>query len=182
MGGRANRAILSQPPGSFDGKIRVTEQGEVISFRYGLKPIAHRHLEQLVHAALVATEEQKSQPLAQGRWEECASLLAARSRECYRALVHDDPDFWSFYLQATPIAHISRLPIASRPVSRSSARRVMSATKSARDITGCSGPGRRLDSAEAADVGGRPSRRLNSATTKPAGGGSHGSRSTRSAS
>lgn len=120
-GGRANRAILSQPPGSFDGKIRVTEQGEVISFRYGLKPIAHRHLEQLVHAALVATEEQKSQPVAQGRWEECALLLAARSRECYRALVHDDPDFWSFYLQATPIAHISRLPIASRPVSRSSA-------------------------------------------------------------
>lgn len=120
-GGRANRAILSQPPGSFDGKIRVTEQGEVISFRYGLKPIAHRHLEQLVHAALVATEEQKSQPVAQGRWEECASLLAQRSRECYRALVHDDPDFWSFYLQATPITHISRLPIASRPVSRSSA-------------------------------------------------------------
>lgn len=120
-GGRANRAILSQPPGSFDGKIRVTEQGEVISFRYGLKPIAHRHLEQLVHAALVATEEQKHQPLAQGRWEECASLLAAKSRECYRALVHDDPDFWSFYLQASPIAHISRMPIASRPVSRSSA-------------------------------------------------------------
>lgn len=119
-GGRANRAILSQPPGSFDGKIRVTEQGEVISFRYGLKPIAHRHLEQLVHAALVATEEQKSQPLAQGRWEESAALLARRSRESYRELVHDDPDFWTFYSQATPIAHISRLPIASRPVSRSS--------------------------------------------------------------
>lgn len=119
-GGRANRAILSQPPGSFDGKIRVTEQGEVISFRYGLKPIAHRHLEQLVHAALVATEEQKSQPLAQGRWEEAAALLATRSRESYRELVHNDPDFWTFYSQATPIAHISRLPIASRPVSRSS--------------------------------------------------------------
>jgi phosphoenolpyruvate carboxylase len=119
-GGRANRAILSQPPGSFDGKIRVTEQGEVISFRYGLKPIAHRHLEQLVNAALVATEEQKSQPLAQGRWEEAAAKLASKSREMYRALVHDDPDFWTFYSQATPINHISRLPIASRPVSRSS--------------------------------------------------------------
>ncbi|MFO0815964.1 MAG: phosphoenolpyruvate carboxylase [Gemmatales bacterium] len=119
-GGRANRAILSQPPGSFDGKIRVTEQGEVISFRYGLKPIAHRHLEQLVHAALVATEEQKSQPLAQGRWEEATAKLAAKSRACYRSLVHEDPDFWTFYSQATPINHISRLPIASRPVSRSS--------------------------------------------------------------
>jgi phosphoenolpyruvate carboxylase len=119
-GGRANRAILSQPPGSFDGKIRVTEQGEVISFRYGLKPIAHRHLEQLVHASLVATEEQKIQPLAQGRWEEATHKLAAKSRECYRALVHDDPDFWTFYSQATPISFISRLRVASRPVSRSS--------------------------------------------------------------
>nr|HMP17027.1 phosphoenolpyruvate carboxylase [Gemmatales bacterium] len=119
-GGRANRAILSQPPGSFDGKIRVTEQGEVISFRYGLKPIAHRHLEQLVHASLVATEEQKHQPVAQGRWEEAAQLLAQKSRECYRALVHEDPDFWTFYSQATPIRFISRLRVASRPVSRSS--------------------------------------------------------------
>jgi phosphoenolpyruvate carboxylase len=119
-GGRANRAILSQPPGSFDGKIRVTEQGEVISFRYGLKPIAHRHLEQLVHASLVATEEQKHQPLAQGRWEEATQQLARKSRECYRNLVHDDPDFWTFYSQATPIKFISRLQVASRPVSRSS--------------------------------------------------------------
>jgi len=119
-GGRANRAILSQPPGSFDGRIRVTEQGEVISFRYGLRPIAHRHLEQIVHAALVATEEQKIQPVETGRWAEAARLLAEKSRECFRQLVHDDPDFWSFYTQATPILHISRLPIASRPVSRSS--------------------------------------------------------------
>src|SRR5207248_3996660 len=53
-GGRANRAILSQPPGSFDGRIRFTEQGEVISFRYSLPPIAHRHLEQIVNATLLA--------------------------------------------------------------------------------------------------------------------------------
>ncbi len=119
-GGRANRAILSQPPGSFEGRIRVTEQGEVISFRYGLRPIAHRHLEQLVHAALVATEEQKIQPVAQGRWEEAARVMSEKSRACYRSLVHDDPEFWSFYTQATPISHISRMPIASRPVSRSS--------------------------------------------------------------
>src|SRR5262249_50092120 len=54
-GGRASRAILSQPPGSFNGRIRFTEQGEVISFRYGLAPIAHRHLEQIVSATLLAT-------------------------------------------------------------------------------------------------------------------------------
>ena len=54
-GGRANRAIMSQPEGSFSGRIRFTEQGEVISFRYSLQPIAHRHLEQIVGAVLLAT-------------------------------------------------------------------------------------------------------------------------------
>jgi phosphoenolpyruvate carboxylase len=53
-GGRANKAILSQPKGSFGGRIRFTEQGEVISFRYSLPPIAHRHLEQIVSAVLIA--------------------------------------------------------------------------------------------------------------------------------
>lgn len=119
-GGRANRAILSQPPGSFEGRIRITEQGEVISFRYSLRPIAHRHLEQLLHAALIASVEQRHQSVAQGKWEQVLRPLAATSRAAYRALVHDDPEFWSFYTQATPIAYISRLPIASRPVSRSS--------------------------------------------------------------
>src|SRR5207302_7533715 len=59
-GGRANRAILSQPPGSFDGQIRFTEQGEVISFRYALAPIAHRHLEQITHAVLLAAFDRPS--------------------------------------------------------------------------------------------------------------------------
>jgi phosphoenolpyruvate carboxylase len=117
-GGRANRAILSQPPGSFQGGIRITEQGEVISFRYSLPPIAHRHLEQLVNAALIASAEQHSMPAAQGKWEATVKTLAERSEQVYRALVHENPDFWPFYVQATPIAHISKLPIASRPVSR----------------------------------------------------------------
>lgn len=117
-GGRANRAILSQPPGSFQGAIRITEQGEVISFRYGLPPIAHRHLEQLVNAALIACAEQQSMPAAQGTWEATVKTLAERSEQAYRSLVHENPDFWPFFVQATPIAHISKLPIASRPVSR----------------------------------------------------------------
>jgi phosphoenolpyruvate carboxylase len=119
-GGRASRAILSQPPGSFSGKIRFTEQGEVISFRYALPPIAHRHLEQIVSAALTAiVRPAKTEPSV---WQEALTVMATRSRSVYRVLVHDDPDFWEFFTQATPIAHISRLPIASRPVSRSGAR------------------------------------------------------------
>jgi phosphoenolpyruvate carboxylase len=117
-GGRANRAILSQPPGSFNGRIRFTEQGEVISFRYSLPPIAHRHLEQIVSATLVAAAQidgRKREPRA---WHDAMQELAERSRAAYRALVYDDTDFWQFYTQATPIGHISRLPIASRPVFR----------------------------------------------------------------
>jgi len=117
-GGRASRAILSQPPGSFSGLIRFTEQGEVISFRYGLAPIAHRHLEQIAFAVLLAAGPRSHRAKEPGEWHEAAAGMADVSRTKYRALVYDDPDFWAFYSQATPIAHISSLTIASRPVFR----------------------------------------------------------------
>lgn len=116
-GGRANQAILSQPPGSFTGAIRFTEQGEVVSFRYSLPPIAHRHLEQIVNAVLVAAATPASQQ-PPSAWQEAVRHMADHSRDVYRSLVYDDPQFWAFYTQATPIRHISRLPIASRPVFR----------------------------------------------------------------
>jgi len=116
-GGRANKAILSQPAGSFSGRIRFTEQGEVISFRYSLPPIAHRHLEQIVSAVLLAADGQ-GDPDAEQRYGPAMQELEETSRATYRSLVYDDADFWAFYTQATPIEHISLLPIASRPVFR----------------------------------------------------------------
>jgi len=116
-GGRANRAILAQPAGSFHGQIRFTEQGEVISFRYSLAPIAHRHLEQIVCASLLAASG-VGDPGAEERYGATMAKLESDSRKHYRSLVYDDPDFWSFYSQATPIEYISLLPIASRPVFR----------------------------------------------------------------
>jgi phosphoenolpyruvate carboxylase len=116
-GGRANRAILSQPRGSFSGAIRFTEQGEVISFRYSLLTIAHRHLEQIVNASLLAAAGYGA-PGAEERYAETMRELEERSRRAYRRLVYEDEEFWSFYSQATPIEHISFLPIASRPVFR----------------------------------------------------------------
>ncbi len=116
-GGRGNRAILSQPAGSFSGKIRFTEQGEVISFRYGLIPIAHRHLEQIVSAVLGAASGLGAAG-AEERYGETMEELETISRATYRSLVYEDPEFWTFYTQATPIEHISLLPIASRPVFR----------------------------------------------------------------
>lgn len=116
-GGRANLAILSQPPGSLNGRIRFTEQGEVVSFRYGLIPFAHRHLEQVAHAVMLATAGHARKRIPR-RWYSAMESLARHSLQVYRALVYEDPDFWTFYTQATPISHISRLPIASRPVFR----------------------------------------------------------------
>ncbi|MDX2065324.1 MAG: phosphoenolpyruvate carboxylase [Fimbriimonadaceae bacterium] len=120
-GGRANRAILSQPAGSFKGRIRFTEQGEVISFRYSMPPIAHRHLEQIVGAALLAMHPAPVAPDADApdaRYSATLARLADASRHTYRSLVYENPDFWTYYTRATPIEHISLLPIASRPVFR----------------------------------------------------------------
>ncbi|MBX3118552.1 MAG: phosphoenolpyruvate carboxylase [Fimbriimonadaceae bacterium] len=115
-GGRANRAILSQPPGSFQGQVRFTEQGEVISFRYALRPIAHRHLEQIVNAVIIASaRDAVSDP---PEFHEAMRTISADARDAYRKMVYDDSDFWSFYSQATPIEFISLLTIASRPVFR----------------------------------------------------------------
>ena len=118
-GGRAGQAIIAMPRETHNGRIRFTEQGEVISFRYALPAIAHRHLEQITRAMLIA-------PLISGEDADDSVLLssiAQTSMEAYRALVQH-PDFWPWYVSVTPIEQISQLPIASRPVSRSSAQEV----------------------------------------------------------
>lgn len=115
-GGRANRAILAQPKGSFSGPIRFTEQGEVISFRYGFPAIAHRHLEQIVSACVLALSgEGEAENL---ELEKLFQRLAETSRQEYRKLVYDLPEFWDFYSTCTPIDFIQYLTIASRPVFR----------------------------------------------------------------
>jgi phosphoenolpyruvate carboxylase len=121
-GGRANRAILAAPARSRTGRIRMTEQGEVISFRYGLSAIAHRHLEQIVSAMITSLAPQPgdattlSEP-ARAQRRQIMDRLAERSMATYRELV-DEPGFFEWFLAVSPIAHISGLPLASRPVSR----------------------------------------------------------------
>ncbi len=119
-GGQTKRALIALPSESYTGRIRLTEQGEVISFRYALAPIAHRHLEQLVHAMMQATPQKSIGDTDAGRGgarDEAMEFIAERSMQAYREFI-DDPEFWPWYQQVTPIEHISRLPIASRPVSR----------------------------------------------------------------
>ncbi len=119
-GGRANQAIFAMPKISQNGKIRFTEQGEVISFRYANPLIAHRHLEQIVNAMLQTTQKEISEPGYTPKMREVMEQLASSSMENYRKLI-EDPDFWQWYLEITPIKFIGKLPIASRPVSRKSA-------------------------------------------------------------
>ncbi len=117
-GGRANQAISSQPDGSFCGQIRFTEQGEVISFRYSLQALAERHLEQIMGAVITKLAE-KPNPVPT-EFLALSESLANESRRAYRKFVYENPHFWTFYIHATPIRHISLLHIASRPVGRSS--------------------------------------------------------------
>jgi phosphoenolpyruvate carboxylase len=115
-GGRAGRAILGAPAPARTGRIRFTEQGEVISFRYAMGAIAERHLEQIVHAALIASADQHELE----RSPQLAALFEQLSREsmaAYRGLI-DDPEFWHWFVNAGPIGPIAGLPIASRPVMR----------------------------------------------------------------
>ncbi|HET6230085.1 MAG TPA: phosphoenolpyruvate carboxylase [Longimicrobiaceae bacterium] len=121
-GGRAGEAILGMPPAVHNGRIRVTEQGEVISFRYALPELARRHMEQLANAMIVslASASAGGEQAERGRDADAERLMdriATRSMEAYRGLV-DAPGFWDWFTRATPIEQISRLPIASRPVAR----------------------------------------------------------------
>ncbi len=122
-GGRANQAIFSMPPESRNGKLRFTEQGEIISFRYAQNRIARRHLEQIVNAILQTVHETQCDPGCSPVMTNMMTELSRHSMKAYRELI-DNPDFWEWYKQLTPIEFIGRLPIASRPVSRKAARDV----------------------------------------------------------
>lgn len=121
-GGPANNAILSQPPGSVGSQIKITEQGEVISDRYGLPELAHRHVEQIVNAVLRVGFTLQEEPLPE--WVQVLEELAAIARQYYRSLVYENPDFLHYFRTATPIAEISRLNIGSRPASRKNSNRI----------------------------------------------------------
>ncbi len=120
-GGPANRAILAQPPGSVNGRIRVTEQGEVIDERYAHPAIARRHLEQVVHAVLMASvpPQYVVQDGPRVEWREAMDELAAISYQAYRELIYETPALLTYWGQATPMHEIGQMHIGSRPSRRS---------------------------------------------------------------
>ncbi len=119
-GGPANRAILGGAPGAMDGRLKLTEQGEVIAANYADPAIARRHLEQLTGAVLIASTPEHDAAAADALREGGALMaeLASTARQAYRALVHDDPGFAAFFRDITPIAELADLRLGSRPAAR----------------------------------------------------------------
>lgn len=118
-GGPTNRAILAQPPGSVEGRIRITEQGEVISDLYFHPEIAERHLEQLVSAVLLASSPgHKRYATPKSAWTAAMDELAATAFQAYRTFVYETPEVLEYWQEATPINELSGMRIGSRPARR----------------------------------------------------------------
>jgi phosphoenolpyruvate carboxylase len=117
-GSKTERAVIAAPRGSVDGVLRLTEQGEVIHRKYGIRALALRNLEQATGAVLRATLRPRPPEPRAPRWKQLAAELARDSSAHYRALVHEHPDFPAYFRAATPIDVIERLRIGSRPAKR----------------------------------------------------------------
>lgn len=115
-GGPANRAILSQPPGSVNGSFRITEQGEMIRFKFGLPRLAEQSLTLYTTAVIEATLAPP--PAPEPEWRDTMDWLTDRSLASYRKVVREDPDFVSYFRQATPEQALGKLALGSRPARR----------------------------------------------------------------
>ena len=118
-GGSAFQAIRAQPPGTIQGRIRITEQGEVIAAKYGTRGSAMTNLEAMASATLLASlAPAELAPTDKARFEAAMDELSATAFKAYRGLVYETEGFRTFFRQMTPIAEISGLKIGSRPASR----------------------------------------------------------------
>ena len=120
-GGPAYEAILAQPGRSVDGRIKITEQGEVLASKYNLPDLALYNLETVttavIQGSVLGSTFDSIEP-----WNEIMERLSVRSRQHYRALIYEQPDLVEFFHQVTPIQEISQLQISSRPARRKGKR------------------------------------------------------------
>lgn len=123
-GGKPRQAILADPCGALQGRLRLTEQGEIVHGKYGLRGIAERTLELMGGAVLETTAlcSPRSRPLPE--WTAAMDTVAGEGRAAWNALVREDAAFFDYFREATPIDVIERLQIGSRPASRRSGRGV----------------------------------------------------------
>jgi phosphoenolpyruvate carboxylase len=117
-GGPTSGAILALPPGTVAGRLKMTEQGEVMNTKYSVREIAHRELELMTSATLTAGAWAGEAARAGVDFRSVAEGMADASSRVYRSLVHDDEAFVRFFLAVTPVGEISRLRLGSRPARR----------------------------------------------------------------
>lgn len=123
-GGSTYRAIVAQPDGAVSGRIRITEQGEVIASKYSDKEIGFCNLETLLAATLEATLVDNETRSDTDAFRAVMEQLSERAYRAYRELVYDTPGFTDYFRAATPISEISELKIGSRPASRKGTGRI----------------------------------------------------------
>jgi len=116
-GGPSYQAIMAQPPNTLDGRIRITEQGEVISFKYSMLGLARRNLDTVLAAVLEKSAEGSPRE-PDPRWVEVMEDLSKTARVAYRELVYEDEGFLGFFSEASPIGELSMLNMGSRPARR----------------------------------------------------------------
>ena len=116
-GGPTNRAILSQPSESLHGGVKITEQGEVIAYRYSNRGIGHRHLNQVMNAVLIGMGLKERRHVPSSYYDVMAHL-SDLSKRYYRKFVYESDGFLDYWQQATPINELARMQISSRPAKR----------------------------------------------------------------
>jgi phosphoenolpyruvate carboxylase len=115
-GGPVEKAMASQPPGSVQGSIRVTEQGEMIRYKFGLPSVAFHSLNNYLQATLLATLDPAPQPIPE--WRALMERMSDASLATYRAVVVENPDFVRYFRSLTPEQELNKLALGSRPAKR----------------------------------------------------------------
>lgn len=124
-GGPSFAAIVAQPTGTVQGRIRITEQGEVIAAKYGTRESAMKNLEAMAAATLLASiEKPEALTTSQARFFAAMEQISQQAFRCYRDLVYGTEGFRTFFRQMTPLSEIAELKIGSRPASRTKSDRI----------------------------------------------------------
>ncbi|SHJ19836.1 Phosphoenolpyruvate carboxylase, type 1 [Malonomonas rubra DSM 5091] len=122
-GGPTHRAIVAQPPGAFSGALKLTEQGEVINFKYADATLTLRNLESMVAAGLEAlTSAGLVTNTIDSAWEQALETMSATAFDCYRENIYHNPDIFSYFEQGTPAREFELARIGSRPAKRKKSR------------------------------------------------------------
>jgi len=120
-GGPSHEAILAQPPDTVACRIKITEQGEVVSSKYSLPEIALRSLELTTSAVIAASLPQATRNARKlSRWKEVMEEISAEAFATYSRFVRETPGFYDYFVQATPVEELQHLRIGSRPAKRKS--------------------------------------------------------------